>query len=111
MEKTIISKPTELPKTKIAWWALILGLGPVLIFGIIKALSPILTKLDESVGLIIAYGAVFFPIILTLSAIIASICAFIKGERSWVVWVGFIYAIIVGAASNIFLFAALGIST
>lgn len=110
MKKEVISKFKEMPKTKVAWWAMILGLGPVLlgpILGVIAALlSSIINKADEAVGGAIGLCAVFIPLIFVIAAIITSVCAFVKGERSWVVWARFIPAIL-GGTLNIFLFGQL----
>ena len=101
MKKEVISKFKERPKTKTAWWAMGLGLSSILIFpflGIFTAvIRPIIDKASsENVGAVVGFGSMIVVLILLVSALVTSVYAFKKGERSWVLWVGFVPAILVG---------------
>ena len=102
MKNEIISKFKEKPKTKTAWWAMWLGLSTVLtmpILGVYSAvLRPILDKASsENTGAAIGlnFGVILF--LLSIVALVVCIRAFRKGERSWILWVGFVPAILTGA--------------
>ena len=101
MAKEIISRFKDKPKTKTAWWAMGLGLatilgGPLLgIFAVV--LRPILDKASsENIGAVIGFGSMIVALILPVSALVTGVRAFKKGERSWVLWVGFVPAILGG---------------
>ena len=101
-EKELISKFKEKPRTKTAWWAMGLGLGTILVIpmlGIFAAvIRPIIDEASsENVGTTVGFGAGFVSLILSVSALVAGVRAFKKGERSWVLWLGFVPAIAVGA--------------
>lgn len=100
--KEIISRFDEKPKTKTAWRAMWLGLCTILvgpILGIFAAvLRPIIDKASsESVGATVGFGVGVFLLVFSIAALVAGMRAFKKGERSWVLWAGFIPAILVGA--------------
>ena len=102
MKKEVISKFKEKPRTKTAWWAMGLGLGTILggpMLGIFAAVvRPMIDKASsENVGATIGFGVMIFALALSVSALVAGVRAFKKGERSWVLWVGFVPAILVGA--------------
>ena len=102
MKKEVVSKFKEKPRTKTAWWAMGLGLSSILIFpflGIFTAvIRPIIDKASsENVGAVVGYGSMIVALILLVSALVTGVRAFKKGERSWVLWVGFVPAILVGA--------------
>ncbi len=99
MKKPIISKFNELPKTKVAWWAMGLGLtmifsGPIM--GIFAAvIRPLIDiTINENVGSLIGFGLIPILFILLISALVCSILAFKRGERSWSMWVGLIPSIL-----------------
>lgn len=99
MKKEIISKFREKPKTKTAWWAM--GLGLALLFsptllGIFAAvISPLISQTtSESFSAAVGFSLIPALLILLVAALAFSISAFKKGERSWVVWLGFIPAIL-----------------
>ncbi|MCX6646518.1 MAG: hypothetical protein NTY09_09195 [bacterium] len=103
MQTEIISKFREKPKTKTAWWAMWLGLATIFVFlmlGIYGAfiIHIIINTSSENTGSGIGFWLGFLAIILSVSALIVSILAYDKGERSWVLWVGFIPAIMIGAS-------------
>jgi hypothetical protein len=78
-----------------------LGLSSILIFsflGIFAAvIRPIIDKASsEIVGAVVGFGSMIVALILLVSALVIGILALKKGERSWVLWVGFVPAILVG---------------
>jgi uncharacterized membrane protein YhaH (DUF805 family) len=101
MKKEAISKFKEKPKTKMVWWAMGLGLSSILIFpflGVFTAvIRPIIDKASsEIVGAVVGFGSMIVALILLVSALVIGVRALKKGERSWVLWVGFVPAILVG---------------
>ncbi len=104
MKEEIISKFREKPKTKTAWWAMWLGLSSLLVMPLLglfdSVIRPIIDPISvnsENTGVRIGLGVGVLALIFSISAIVAGVSAFKKGERSWVLWVGFIPAILVGA--------------
>jgi hypothetical protein len=102
MKVEATSKFKEKPRVKTAWWAMGLGLSSILIFpffGIYTAIiRPIIDKASsEVVGAVVGFGSMIVALILVVSALVMGVRAFKKGERSWVLWVGFVPAILVGA--------------
>lgn len=51
---------------------------------------------SESIGAMIGFGAGMFALALSVVALVVGIHAFRKGERSWVLWIGFVPAILIG---------------
>jgi hypothetical protein len=101
MKEEVISKFKEKPRTKTAWWAMGLGLGAILVFpllGIFTAVvRPIIDKAgSEIIGASAGYGLMIVALILSVSALVVGVKAFKKGERSWVLWVGLVPAILNG---------------
>ena len=101
MANAVISKFREKPKTKTAWWAMGLGLsvfmmGPML--GTFAAvIRPMIDKAtSENIGAVIGFLFGIFALALSIAALVTGIRAYRKGERSWVMWVGFVPAILVG---------------
>ncbi len=99
MKKQIISKFKEKPKTKTAWWAMGLGLAVIFsptFFGIFAAvIRPLIDKVtSENIGAAIGFSLIPALLILLVAALATSISAFKKGERSWVLWIGFVPAIL-----------------
>lgn len=104
MKKEVISKFKEMPKTKTAWWAMGLGLGTLLVMPILGIFASVIRPMidpisvnSENTGARIGFGVGVVALIFSISAIVAGVSAFKKGERSWVLWVGFVPAILVGA--------------
>jgi len=102
-----ISRFRDKPKLKITWWAM--GLGLVMIFsgptlGISAALIvPFLSKnISEKTGSTIGFGLMILMLGVLVAAMATSITAYRRGERSWVMWVGFIPAIL-GCAFWVFM--------
>lgn len=93
-----ISKFREFPKTKTVWQAFWLGLVSILIWPIaafIVSMRPVMTKaIGVGAGPAVGIGLVVIFAILTILALIVSVGAFKKGERSWILWVGFIAAVL-----------------
>jgi hypothetical protein len=82
------------PKLAITWWATVLGLLALLEFPLLGIYSLIkktlgAVELGPSVGIV--------GIIVTTAAVVLGTIAFKKGERSWVLWVGFGPALLLGA--------------
>jgi hypothetical protein len=101
MKKEIISTFKEKPKTKTAWRAMYLGLSVFLapfFLGIFAAvIRPMIDKISsENIGAAIGFSFGAIVLIFSILALVTSIRAYRKGERSWVLWVGFIPAILIG---------------
>jgi hypothetical protein len=82
------------PKLAITWWAMVLGLLALLVFPLLGLYSLInktlgAAELGPSVGIT--------GIIITIAAVTTGAIAFKKGERSWVLWVGFGPALLLAA--------------
>lgn len=109
MKNPIISTFKEKPKTKIAWWAMGLGLatllaGPFLAF-FTAVIRPLLSRMfTEGASGAFGLNLGILSLIVCAVAIMVGILALRKGERSWVVWLGFIPALISGVFW-IFMFA------
>ena len=101
MKKEVISKFKEKPRTKIAWWAMGLGLATILVYPLLSILTVVRPMIDkaigENIGAAVGFGSMIVLLILSVSALVVGVCALKKGERSWVLWVGFVPAILVGA--------------
>jgi len=93
MKKEIISHFKEKPKTKIAWWAMALGLASVLEIPLLVLINSIIQKLT---GVFFAQSIGITGIVLTVAALIVGTIAYRKSERSWVLWLGFGPAILLG---------------
>ena len=99
MRTVIISTFGEKPKTKTAWRAMGLGLaaicaGPILgtFAGFVR---PIIDDaIGESIGAAVGFGAGILILSLSVSAEGAGVRALRKGEPSWVLWVGFVPAML-----------------
>jgi hypothetical protein len=99
MKKIFISEFNELPKTMLAWWTMGLGaslifIGPIL--GIFAALiRPMIDNLiSERVGATVGFVVIALLLLMIISAIITGSISLKKGKRSWVVWIGFIPALL-----------------
>jgi hypothetical protein len=97
----IISKFKENPKTKTAWRAMGLGLAALLMpqfLGIFAAvIRPAIDKAsNENIGAAVGFCLMAAAFIITVLALVIGSKAFKKGERSWVLWVGFVPAILIG---------------
>ncbi|HAS33994.1 hypothetical protein A3J91_00090 [Candidatus Peribacteria bacterium RIFOXYC2_FULL_58_10] len=100
MHQAPISTFREKPRTALAWWAMGLGLGTLLLggptLGIFAAVvSPALDRtFGGNVAGIVGFCLAAAALILPVCALVAGILALRKGERSWVLWVGFVPAIL-----------------
>ncbi|MDD2807316.1 MAG: hypothetical protein PHW95_02225 [Patescibacteria group bacterium] len=97
----IVSKFNETPKTKTAWQAMWLGVSTLLIFpalGIFAAIiRPIIDNIsNETTGATMGFITGLLALIISVAALITAIRAYRLGERSWVLWIGFVPAILVG---------------
>lgn len=102
MKREIISHFKEKPRTKTAWWAMRLGLSTILVVPILVIFAavfrPIIEKASgEIAGAAAGLTTILFSFVLSVAALVAGIRAYRKGERSWVLWIGFVPAILVGA--------------
>jgi len=102
MKKEVISKFKEKPRTKTAWWAMGLGLGTILVYPLlgisVAVIRPMIDKASsKNIGAVAGFSSMIVLLILSVSALVTGVLAFKKGERSWVLWVGFVPAILVGA--------------
>ena len=97
MKNEIISNFKENPKTKIAWWAIGLGIATLFYMPLLSIFTAVIHPMIDRAGTGGFGAAVGFYLmialaILSVSAIVMGICALIKGERSWLLWLGFIPA-------------------
>jgi hypothetical protein len=92
------------PAAKVAWWALWLSIISLLVVPSLGAVNTILRPLlDPASGnpggprgfIPMGFVSGVLSFILAVSALVAGIRAYKMGERSWVVWVGLVLAIIV----------------
>lgn len=102
MSAAVISHFRERPKTTTAWWAMGLGLATFLCFPLLgtfaAVVSPLLERsLSERTGTIIGFGVAIFSLLFPIAALVMGIRAYRKGERSWVMWTGFVPAMLVCA--------------
>jgi len=110
MKNEVISKFKEKPKTKTAWWAMGLGLATILVVQVLLSIfaaviRPMIDKAsNENIGATIGFSVMIFALVLSVSALVAGILAYRKGERSWVLWAGFVPAILTGAFWIIMIF-------
>ena len=109
MNKEIISRFNEKPKTRTAWWAMGLGIAALFVppfLGIFAAvIRPLIDKAaGETTGIAMGFGGAAAALIISVSALVTGIRAYRMGERSWVLWLGFIPALLI-AAFWVFMFA------
>ena len=104
MKNEVISKFKEKPRTKTTWWAMWLGLATLLVGPMLGIFATVLRPMidrasvnSENTGIAVGFSGGVFGLILSISALAVCIRAYKKGERSWVLWVGFVPAILVGA--------------
>ncbi|MFA6514300.1 MAG: hypothetical protein WCT50_03380 [Patescibacteria group bacterium] len=107
MKKQTISKFKQPPQLKITWWVssffiyLILGIIAYMIIKIIPLNQNIYSDIYDMkiAGVSRLLKIVIVEIIFSIPTFILGIIAYRKGERSWILWLGFIPAIII----NVFL--------
>jgi hypothetical protein len=104
MKNELISKLMEKPKIKTTWWAMGLGLTTLLIGPIIGVVTSIIRPMidpvsvnKENTGIAVGFSGGVFGLILSIATLVAWFHAYKAGERSWILWVGFVPAILVGA--------------
>lgn len=102
MNKEIISRFKEKPKTRIAWRAMWLGLSTLLIPPFLGIFSAVIRPMidpasmegreSDPLGMSMGFGVGIFSLSLSIFAFITGIRAFKQGERSWLLWLGFVPA-------------------
>ncbi len=94
----IIGKFKERPKTSTAWWAMGLGIGSLFVMpflGIMAAVVvPYLDTVTHGAGIFGGFMGAIIAIAITFAALVTTIRAYRKGERSWVMWLGLIPALL-----------------
>ena len=101
----IISKFRERPKLKDTLRAMILGLLPLLSYPLILILFGIARPVAQAMKLGGLYA--FLAPASAVAALVYGIIAYIKGERSWVLWVGIIPAILIVAVFGVLFFGGI----
>ena len=102
MKHPQMSKFAEKPRLHISWWTMGIGLSAlisiplVILFGLSTGPLPI-----ERHGAFnwygVTWGSIFLLLIaLTLAGIITGAIALHRGERSWVVWLGWVPSVLLG---------------
>ncbi|MCX6808823.1 MAG: hypothetical protein NTW50_04120 [Candidatus Berkelbacteria bacterium] len=98
----IISRFKEQPKTRLTWWAMALGLATIFVMPALgtfaAVIRPIIDRVtSENFGA--AFGFIFgiFQLALSLVALFFCVKAFKSGERSFVLWIGFVPSILISA--------------
>jgi len=99
MKKQTLNEFKDSPRTKIAWWAMGLGMSTILLMPLLGVfatfISPIIADVwGEKVQMITEITFVILVIAFLIFALIVNIRAFRKGERSWVLWLGFVPVIL-----------------
>jgi len=100
--KNEISHFKEKPQTKIGWWTMGLGLATVVIGPMLGIFTALLRQIvdKESVtsqNFALGFTGGLFGLILAVATYVSFARAFKKGERSWVLWVGLVPAVLIGA--------------
>lgn len=100
-----VSRFNEKPKNQTTWKAMWLGLGTILLPLVLSFLSAVIRPIidpesmvgrENSWGIGMGFGGVGVTLILVVYAIKMSVESFKQGERSWILWLGFISAVISG---------------
>ncbi|MEI7513504.1 MAG: hypothetical protein WCJ74_02705 [bacterium] len=99
MEKQTLNEFKDGPKTKIAWWAMGLGMSTILLMpllGVFGAfISPrIADAWGERVQMVMGFIFAILVISFLIFTLVVNIRAFRKGERSWILWLGFVPVIL-----------------
>lgn len=99
----VISKFNEKPKNKSSWQVLWFGAAALVVSPIIGAISTFIRRLLDPVSFNQSAGNIsggLLGVIIAFGLVIITVILFVKkyklGERSWVLWVGFITACLVG---------------
>lgn len=97
-----ISKFKEMPQTRAAWITMYLGLAttlmPLFLGILMTGFRHVFDKTSlnsENTGLRMGFGPSMIALILAIPTLITGIRALKKGERSWVLWAGFIPVVLV----------------
>ena len=99
MNIKVISKFNERPKTRLAWWVLGLGIGLLLVELFLGLFASLIRALLIDAGS--PAGSPAFGIglggianALCLGTLVTGLLALRRGERSWVVWLGLLPALL-----------------
>jgi membrane protease YdiL (CAAX protease family) len=110
MGKIVISHTNERPALAATWWAMILSICSALVLIILPVfVSVIRPALDNSGEGSAAFGlnlGLLSPIF-AIVALAISLFGLTKGERSWVVWVGFSISILMVGFWVVFIIASI----
>ncbi len=97
----IISSFKEKPKLKETWWTMRLGLASLfapflgIINGFVRRVFGPMGINSKNIGIPTGFSGVVLALVLSLSGVIISIRSYQQGERSWVLRIGFISALLV----------------
>ena len=81
--------------TRIAWWGFGLGMGMILWVMLLSVFTAVIRPWlmsANSVAVAPAFGIGMGTVlmVLGLAALVCSVLAIVKGDRSWVIWVGLV---------------------
>ena len=99
MKTPVISTFKEKPKTKIAWWAMGLGLATLIGVPLVSILTAVIlpalaVELTDDISRALGVSLGVFSLLAGVAAVVTGIIALRKGERSWALWLGFVLAIL-----------------
>ena len=98
----IVSHFNEKPTSRVAWWALGLGLGSLLVMpglGIFASvIRPFLSSIvGDTISGYIGFGVGALALAVSIAAVFVGFHAIRRGELSWAVWLGFVPSTFVAA--------------
>ena len=96
----IVSRFKDKPHYKSTWKALYFGLSTIFVFpflGIFASIiNPIISRvIGQTFGIGVGFSVAILSLTLSILALVFGIKALKKGERSWVLWIGFVPAVLV----------------
>lgn len=96
----VISKFREKPKMKTTWSAMWLGLASLLVFPMLGISAAVIVPFadrtaGEAAGVAVGVAVAASGVLLSVAAFVAAVRAYRRGERSWVMWLGFLPAMFV----------------
>lgn len=101
MKQPIVSHFSDKPVHRLTWWAMGLGLptlflGPLLGFSASVVLPAIARAWGNTTGQSFGISFGLFAFLLTIAAIVVGSISLRRGERSWVLWLGYLPALLAG---------------